>query len=139
MREGDVAPDRALIGVAARYLVGRLPSAHLLARCEVATRERLAPPAAGVDLALWRFVARHPWSLGPLDAAAAVLRPQGDLRSRLLVVAAVLEATPEYAEEFLPCRGGLLNLARLPVLGLTAVVRAFLGLMLWPLAGRCRR
>ncbi len=126
----------ALCARAARYLVGRTPSPEVLARCEEAIRQRIPAPSDPSDRALWAFVRRHPWSLGPLDAAAALLRPQGYLRSRLLVMAAVLEASPEGAADFLPVDGGLRTVARLPVLGLVAVLRTIAGLVLWPLAVR---
>lgn len=133
-----VGPADIPVSLAVRYVLGRLPPAHLLARCAAATRERLPSPAEGVDRALWQFVARHPWSIGPVDAAAALLRPQADLRSRLLVIAAVLEASPECAGDFLPRRGGVGNVVRLPLLGLAAVCRSLVGLMLWPLVSRSR-
>jgi hypothetical protein len=122
----------------ARYLVGRRPSAALLARCDEAAGHLFSPPADPADAALLAFVRRHPWSLGPLDAAAALARPRGELRSRFLVVAAVLEASPEGAADFLPAEGDLSVVWRLPLLGAAAVLRTLAGLLLWPFAVRSR-
>ena len=48
------------------------------------------------------FAFRHAWSLPFLDAAAPFVRGAEDLRARVLLMAAVLEASPEYAADFLP-------------------------------------
>ena len=99
---GDVSPDGVgSIEAAAfgRYLVGREPTAELRARYLEACRVLFAetPP----DGALW-LARRSPWTIGPLDAAAALIRPESPLRKRLLTMAAVLEASPAHADEFLP-------------------------------------
>ena len=121
-----------------RYLVGRLPAPALVERY-VAARATLFPadPDAPDERALVAFARRHPWSVGPLDAVCALLRPTGALRSRLLVMAAILEASPSGADDFLPRDAGLPALAwRLGVSGTAVVLRVLAGLALWPLARR---
>jgi hypothetical protein len=77
--------------------------------------------------------------VGPLDAAAALLDPGGQLRSRVLVMAALLEATTAHADDFLPRTLSVPALLwRLAVSGTLAVAHALLGVLLWPLAGRSR-
>ncbi len=85
-----------------RYLVGREPPPELVERYAAADR-RLA--GAGPGAALVTFAREHPWSVGPLDAAAALVRPDSVLRAKLLRLAAILEASPTFAEEFLPASG----------------------------------
>jgi hypothetical protein len=121
------------------YLVGRPPAAELVARYREACR-RLWPEApVGPDASRLAFVRRHPWSVGPLDAAAALLDPSSQLRSRVLVAAAILEATPTHADDFLPRAATLPGLLfRLALSGTVAASKAVLGALLWPLAGRSR-
>src|SRR5262245_27115279 len=47
------------------------------------------------------FAAAHAWSLALLDTAGAVTRRAADLRARLQLMAAILEASPVFAERFL--------------------------------------
>jgi hypothetical protein len=134
-------PDDAVLEAEARifgaYLVGRSPAADVVARYRDACRV-LWPEAAGArDAARLGFVRRHPWSAGPLDAAAALLDPGGQLRSKVLVTAALLETTTAHADDFLPHTLSLSALfVSLAVSGTAAVAKALLGLLLWPLAGR---
>jgi hypothetical protein len=118
-----------------RHLVRRDPSPALVARYHAAC-VRLFPDAPdATDVALLAFVHAHPWSIGPLDGALALLRPQSLLRARLLVMAAILETTPAHAADFLPRPTRLGPLAwRLSVLGVVAVVQVLVGAVLYPIA-----
>jgi hypothetical protein len=91
----------------ARYLVGRVPPPELVDRYGQACRQLFADPAPRDQEALVAFARRHAWSVGLLDAAAGWLQPAGRLRGKLLVMAAILETSPEFAEEFLPRRASL--------------------------------
>lgn len=124
----------------ARYLVGRPPAPEVVARYREASRA-LWPDAPGPgDAERLAFVRRHPWSVGPIDAAAALLDPGGQLRCKVLVTAAILETTTAHAEDFLPRTVSVRALLwRMAASGTTAVAQAVLGALLWPLAGRSRR
>lgn len=92
-----------------RYLVGRPVPLDLLARYQQAHVKR----AADLDgdspaLALWR---RRPWMLPLLDAGCARWRPEDPLRRKLMLMTAILECTPRYAEHFLPEHRGFWALA----------------------------
>jgi hypothetical protein len=119
----------------ARYLVRSAPPTDVVVRYREAVR-RLFPEGDGArDRALLAFVGRHPWSVGCLDAAAAFVAPGSRLRQRILVMAALLETTPDGAAEFLPREPTLRALVlRLPVIGLGAVGRLLVGLLLFPIA-----
>jgi hypothetical protein len=122
-----------------RYLVGRVPPAELVARYRDASRTLFTAPAPPAEAAVVAFVRRHPWSVWLLDAAAGLRRPGSLLRSKVLVMAAVLEASPAFAEEFLPPGPGPVSLAlRVAGLGALAVGRAALGMLLYPAASRSR-
>ncbi len=121
----------------ARYLVGREPEPELIARYREAVRTTwpTAPPPR--EAALVAFVRRHPWSLGPLDAAAALVQPAGRLRGTVLVMSAILETSPAFADDFLPQSAPLgSTVLRLVRDGTVAVAKAAVGLLLYPVAAR---
>jgi len=68
------------------------------------------PPA---DTRLLRLAGRFPWLLGPIDAGVALLRPDSVVRKKLLLMSAILEATPEHADRFLPRPASKVGLAAL--------------------------
>lgn len=115
-----------------RHLVRTAPPPELLARYRAACAKLFPDPPDAVDAALLAFVGRHPWSVGPLDAATALLRPGSLLRAKILVMAAVLETTPRFAQAFLPRPTGRLELVgRLATIGLAAVGRVAIGVVLY--------
>ena len=122
-----------------RYLVGRMPPPELVERYREANRILLGGTAPGSDAAVLAFARRHPWSIPFLDGAAGLVRPGSLLRSKILVMAAVLEASPAFAEEFLSRTVHPVSLV-LRVLGLAtlAVVRAAVGVLVYAAAARSR-
>jgi hypothetical protein len=122
-----------------RYLVGRTPPPEIVARYRAAHGELFAAAPAGTDASLVAFVRRHPWSVWFLDPAVGLLRPGSLLRNKILVMAAILETSPAFADEFLsrPMHPVALAL-RVIGLGTLAVVRAALGFVLYPAAARAR-
>jgi len=116
------------------HVVGTPPPDELLARYREACARLFPDPPDAIDAALLGFAVRHPWSVGPLDAATALLRPTSLLRAKILVMAAVLETTPRFAGEFLPHPSGRLALlGRLAVIGLVAGLRTVVGIGLYGL------
>lgn len=81
----------------AKYLLCVDPPRELQERYGEACR-RLIGTCPGPEAL---FARRHPWALSCLDGATGLLRPQSDLRRRVFVMAAVLEATPHYADFYL--------------------------------------
>ena len=130
-RDGIEAEARAF----ARYLARMAPPPGLGERYAGAV-ERLLPGAeTPAEHALLVFARRHPWSVAYLDAAAALVARHGRLRARLLVMAALLETTPEGAAEFLPRERGLGALAlALPTIALRALWHTLAGLVVYALA-----
>ena len=129
------ADDRAVASEArafARYLVRSDPTPDLVERYRAACARLFTEPPDAVDAALLAFVRERPWSIGMLDSALALLRPQSLVRARLLVMAAVLETTPRHVREFLPRPSSLGSLAlRLPLLGVKAIAQAAAGAALY--------
>lgn len=110
-----------------RYLLGREPGKAFVGRYGTAVEARLSDPGGPVV----RFVLRWPRALPFLDAAAALIDPRGPLRSRILVMAAVLEASPEHADLFLPrATGAIRQVAGSAISAGIGVLKAVVGLPL---------
>lgn len=88
-----------------RYVSGGTPGRAAVDRYLIAL-EALPElrPAAPLDHRVLTFVRAHPWALGSLDASMAWVRPRSSLRRRLVVMAAILEVSPDEAERCLPPR-----------------------------------
>ncbi len=121
------------------YLLGEEPGSDLIERYVAASRILFSEPAEARDRAVIDFGVRHPRSIGFLDAAAGLVRPSSRLRQKILLMAAVLEATTRFAPEFLPRRRSVPAILTAVVgLGAAAVLRAGLGCVLFLFVGRGR-
>jgi hypothetical protein len=131
-----LAAEARLFG---RYLVGRDPEPAVVERYGAANRALFAAPLPPEDAAALAFARAHPWSVGMLDAASGLLRPGGPLRSKILLMAAILETTPEHADEFLPRHVGPMALVvKVGAAGITAVAEAIFGAVLLRTVARGR-
>jgi NADH dehydrogenase len=126
--EASVLSGRVLAGEArllGGYLVGVDPAPDLVARYEAACR-RLFGDETDAELL---FVRRHAWALPWLDAAIGLMRPASALRQRILLMAAILEATPRHSAFFLDePRQPLAVLAHLTFQALRSVAALAIGL-----------
>ena len=95
-----------------RYLVGSEAGAALIERYRAANTRLIRTVSPG-DQRLLEMALRRPWVLPCLDSAVAILRPTSALRQKLLLMAAILEATPEHADRFLPRPRGPVGLGML--------------------------
>jgi hypothetical protein len=86
----------------ARYLLGRDPPEEMTERYVRANGILFLDSGDARDRRLLDLVRRRPALLGCLDAAAGLLAPNSLLRKKLLLMAAILEVSPLFAEEFLP-------------------------------------
>lgn len=117
-----------------RYMVGQEPSTKVIDLYKVAISN--AAQESDKDLQLLRFAVRHPHAISVLDSGLALKRPRALLRRRLYAMFAILEATPEYAAKYLPAKHGPLYIIVIAGIGVRAVLRAIIGLLLLPLAER---
>jgi hypothetical protein len=132
----ELEEEAAIFG---RYLVGRVPPAELVARYVAANGFVFASPAEAPERALLAFVRQRPWSVGMLDAAAGLRAPAGRLRGKILLLGAILETSPTFADEFLPRPVPPARLAlSLFRHGVVAVACAVLGLPLYAMLARTR-
>jgi hypothetical protein len=115
----------------ARYLLDRDPPPELIERyVDACTRVFIDSPSDS-DAAVMDLVRRQPGALPYLDAAAGLLRPASLLRRKLLLMAAILEASPHYAREFLDVPPGRVRtLLLLFWYGLVAGVKFVVGALI---------
>ncbi len=119
-------------GEAARfgaYLVGEPLSPHLVDRY-VRAMSALDLSVDDRDSRLLRRMVRHPWSIGFIDGGLALRRPRSVVRTKLLVMSAILEATPEYADKYLPTGRSPLYLLYAGLVAIRAGCRGLVGAVL---------
>ncbi len=124
--EGELAAECELF---TRYLLGRSTPESITRRYVQANGQILDSTGDRVVA----FVMRHRWALPYLDAACGLRQRDGALRAKLLMLTAILETTPEFADHFLPEASGrfafIIHGARQ---GTIAVLKAAVGLFLLP-------
>lgn len=103
----DLATESILIG---RYLLGCDPPRELQERYVAAHRILYHEQGKSAESPELRFIHHHPWALPFIDAGAGLLQPESVVREKILLMTAILEATPVYAEFFLPGRTPVLTL-----------------------------
>lgn len=122
-----------------RYLVDRNPRPEIIARYVAANRALFSEVGDDSDRELLGFVRRHEWTLPFVDAMIGLLRPNALLRRKLIVTAAILEASPHFVDVFLPRASAPLGFVlELGMCGIGAVLKIAIGLLLRPVAGRAR-
>ena len=94
------------------------------------TMQATEAPLSDTDAKLLDAVLDHPGRLRYLDAGAALLYPDAEIRRRLYVMFATLEANTEYWDEFLPKKRSPLYLFTIAGAGIRGVWRAIAGLIL---------
>jgi nucleoside-diphosphate-sugar epimerase len=126
-----VAREAERIG---RYLVGCAPSPPL------AARYARAVALLGIDIAAderraWRLINRFPRVLRLVDAGLALAKPNGTIRHRLHTMLAILEASPEHCDAFLPVAFGVGDRLVVAAVALRAGAAGAAGLVLVHLLG----
>ena len=82
------------------------------------------------DQKLLNFMYNHPNSIGFIDAGLIITNPESEARRRLYVMLAILEASPEHADLFLPKKRNPFYILTFIYSGIRAVVKAVLGFIL---------
>ncbi len=118
--------------ILAPYLVDRPPPDEAVERYVRAHRILPLHASAGADAAIMSFTRHRPWAIPFLDAVGAILRPDLLLRRKLLVMAAILETMPQFADRFLPRHTSTPRaLIALAGYGTAAFIKTALGLPLY--------
>ena len=110
-----------------RYLLDR--------ECPEEMQERYASGCVARSLAdndeVTSFVRQHPDTLPFIDAAGAIAGRASELRARLQLMAAILEASPRFADAFLAAPSTRARaIASLAASGMASAAKAALGLPL---------
>lgn len=106
LSQSDLLPSDAELArearVLTRYLLSRDCPPALVQRYIDASRARPRPAMTPADNAIVQAAMRNALLLPFLDAASGITKGGTALRDKLLLMAAVLEASPDFADEFLP-------------------------------------
>jgi hypothetical protein len=122
-----------------RYLVGQPPSRGQEQRYVEGVAILPVDGATSEDMAVAEFAFSHPGSLPYLDAALGLIRPHSLLRSKLLLMVAVLEASPDCCHAFLPREVSASRFwVEMTQYGVSSAARALIGLVLYGFAARSR-
>jgi hypothetical protein len=116
-----------------RYLIGGDPDAREVALFARAIQQ--APLVTPRDQRLWRWMMARPWLLPWLDAGLARLDPAAPARHRILLMLAILEASPRHTAQFLPRRFGWGGVAAMGAGAVLGAVRVVGGVVLLRCAG----
>lgn len=122
----------------ARHLIGESATDAERARYAVAV-DRAAAPLDVTSLRLWALMLRRPRLFGLIDAGLALAEPAGPIRQRLLVMLAILEASPAHTALFVPPTDGRVSPRALITGVLGGTARATVGLPLVLLLRRVAR
>ncbi len=118
----------------ARYLIGICPNDRVKKRYEDAMHT-LHGDLDAVDRRLWKVVTCCPFTFRIIDSGLAVLRPASSIRRKVHVMLAVLEASPEYCEYFLPKAFGPLYSVNIALTGARAGLATIIGYVVLKLMG----
>ena len=121
--------------VITRYLLGQEPPQDLIQRYIEANSILFTGETSRSDLAVVAFVQRNPWSLPFIDAASALFRPNSLLRNKILVMIAILEATPQFADVFIPEPFSIPQFVwRMAGYGISSMAKFLIGVFIYPFA-----
>lgn len=113
-----------------KYLLsGEIPDDKSISLYEAAHMHRniIVPENENKLLA---FALRNRWAIGAIDGALAFKNPDHVIRRKLLVMSAVLECRPQYADLFIPKKRNLFYIVVFGWIGFRAVCKAMFGRIL---------
>ena len=113
--------------VFARYLIHRQASPQAV---QIYTDSLRSSQPNAADQKLLQFMIKHPRLIGLIDAGLVFHNPTSEARRRLYVMLAILEASPENSDLFLPKQRRPLYIFFVIYAGVRAVIKAVLGLLL---------
>jgi hypothetical protein len=112
-----------------KYFLHKLPNEQTI-EIYAQTNPHKTSSASSNDQKIIHFALHHPWSIGFLDAAQALVKSDSELRKRLYFMFAILESRPEYCSLFLPTKRNWLYLFFIFYSGARSVFKAFFGILL---------
>ncbi|CAN5529501.1 hypothetical protein BH10BAC1_BH10BAC1_02680 [soil metagenome] len=82
------------------------------------------------EQALWNSMLKSKWKMACIDAGLAFKEPNNNARRKLFTMLAVLEASPNYTKYFLSRNFSFFYLFKVGLVGIRAVVRASIGIII---------
>lgn len=116
-----------------RYFLKKQPNDYAV-NLYVSTISATPDSLTAKEQKIIELMVRHPWSIGYFDGGLALISAYSEVRRRLYLTFAILEAQPEYYEYFLPRQRSPFYALFIVLVGLRAIIRAILGtifLKLW--------
>jgi len=116
--------------VFSHYLTKRQPPTHAQALYAAKVAEvasETIPPREQRQLS---FALSHPWCIGLLDGGLALVNPHAELRRRIYIMFAILEASNQHHQYFLVRRRGPFYVIYVVFVGIRASLKAMCGLVL---------
>lgn len=89
-----------------------------------------APSSSKFETKVLHFAFKYPVLMGSLDSALALVSGEAELRRQIYYMFAILEATPEYADDFLPKKQNKYYVIYLIWVGIKATGQIIIGLPL---------
>jgi hypothetical protein len=80
--------------------------------------------------ALWKSMVKSKWRMASIDAGLALKEPNNNVRRKLFTMLAILEASPNYTSYFLSKNYSFLYIFKLAAVGIRAVWRSFIGILI---------
>jgi len=112
-----------------KYFLHKLPNEQTI-QIYSQTNPHSSTSVSRHDQKIIQFALHHPWSIGFLDAAQALIKSNAELRKRLYFMFAILETSPEYYSLFLPVQRNLLYLFVIFYSSARSVCKAIFGIIL---------
>lgn len=113
-----------------KYLLsGETPDEKSIALYEAAHGHKNLSVLAA-EQKLFDFAVRNRWALGAIDGALAFKNPDHIVRRKLLLMSAILESRPKYAELFIPKKRSVFYLIAFGWIGFRAICKAIFGRVL---------
>jgi hypothetical protein len=113
-----------------KYLLsGVTPDDKSIALYEAAHQHKKLDVPAN-EQKLFSFALRNRWALGAIDGALAFKNPDHIVRRKLLLMSAILESRPQYADRFIPKKRSFFYLFAFGWIGFRAICKALFGRML---------
>jgi hypothetical protein len=119
------------VAIFCHYLIGKEPNIQtreLYLRAETILEEEVSQNQSKLIDA----ILRSPWKLPYYDAALALINPHHLLRIKLHRMFAILETQPDFAALFLGKSFGIWHFIKIILVGIRAVFRTFIGLIILP-------
>ena len=111
-----------------RYLLRIMPSFDLQIRY-AAAHGRLKIEMDRDEERLWRIIERYPSALRMIDSGLAFIKPHGGIRRKIYTMLAILEASPQHCDQFLPKTCTVFDLFKFIGIALRAGFATFIGLV----------